>query len=84
MTKEVFEYRTFTRLNQYLIRTKQIDPQFFWTSDVGAFREQGRANSASGAVPYNFPQAVSVTRNSTRAFWLANCRTRIVNRVACE
>jgi nucleoside-diphosphate-sugar epimerase len=33
MTKEVFEYRTFTRLKQleYLIRTQQIDPQFFWT-----------------------------------------------------
>jgi nucleoside-diphosphate-sugar epimerase len=34
MTKEVFEYRTFTRLTQleYLIRTQQIDPQFFWTN----------------------------------------------------
>jgi nucleoside-diphosphate-sugar epimerase len=34
MTKDVFEYRTFTRLKQleYLIRTQQIDPQFFWTS----------------------------------------------------
>jgi len=34
MTKEVFECRTFTRLKQleYLIRTQQIDPQFFWTS----------------------------------------------------
>jgi len=33
MTKEVFEYQTFTRLKQleYLIRTQQIDPQFFWT-----------------------------------------------------
>ena len=33
MTPEVFEYRTFTRLKQleYLIRTQQIDPQFFWT-----------------------------------------------------
>ena len=32
MTKDVFEYRTFTRLKQleYLIRTQQIDPQFFW------------------------------------------------------
>jgi len=32
MTKEVFEFRTFTRLKQleYLIRTRQIDPQFFW------------------------------------------------------
>ena len=61
MTKEVFEYRTFTRLKLLgcLIRAKQIDPQFFWTRDLG------------------------VTRNSTRAFWLANCRTRIVNRVAC-
>ena len=36
MTKEVFKYRTFTRLKQleYLIRTQQIDPQFFWTSEV--------------------------------------------------
>ena len=34
MTREVFEFRTFTRLKQleYLIRTQQIDPQFFWTS----------------------------------------------------
>src|SRR5882757_6726228 len=32
MTKDVFECRTFTRLKQleYLIRTQQIDPQFFW------------------------------------------------------
>src|SRR5215831_13556819 len=37
MTKEVFEYRTFTRLKQleYLIRTQQIDRQFFWTSAGG-------------------------------------------------
>jgi len=34
MTKEVFDYRTFTRLKQleYLIQTQQIDPQFFWTN----------------------------------------------------
>jgi nucleoside-diphosphate-sugar epimerase len=33
MTKEVFEYRTFTRLKQleYPIRTQQLDDQFFWT-----------------------------------------------------
>jgi len=32
MTAEVFQYRTFTRLKQleYLIRTQQIDEQFFW------------------------------------------------------
>jgi nucleoside-diphosphate-sugar epimerase len=32
MTQEVFEYRTFTRLKQleYLIRTGQIDNNFFW------------------------------------------------------
>lgn len=32
MPKEVFQHRTFTRLKQleYLIRTKQIDEQFFW------------------------------------------------------
>ena len=35
MTKDVFEFRTFTRLKQleYLIRTQQIDPQFFWTKE---------------------------------------------------
>jgi nucleoside-diphosphate-sugar epimerase len=34
MTEDVFEFRTFTRLKQleYLIRTQQIDPQFFWTA----------------------------------------------------
>jgi nucleoside-diphosphate-sugar epimerase len=34
MTSEVFQYRTFTRLKQleYLIRTKQIDDNFFWTA----------------------------------------------------
>jgi nucleoside-diphosphate-sugar epimerase len=33
MTGEVFQYRTFTRLKQleYLIRTRQIDENFFWT-----------------------------------------------------
>jgi len=35
MRKEVFEYRTFTRLKQleYLIQTQQIDSQFFWTNE---------------------------------------------------
>jgi nucleoside-diphosphate-sugar epimerase len=33
MTEEVFQFRTFTRLKQleYLIRTHQIDDEFFWT-----------------------------------------------------
>ncbi|MBV8378493.1 MAG: SDR family oxidoreductase [Verrucomicrobia bacterium] len=33
MTEEVFQYRAFTRLKQleYLIRTHQIDDNFFWT-----------------------------------------------------
>jgi nucleoside-diphosphate-sugar epimerase len=33
MTDEVFKYRSFTRLRQleYLIRTRQIDRDFFWT-----------------------------------------------------
>jgi nucleoside-diphosphate-sugar epimerase len=33
MTEEVFQYRSFTRLKQlqYLIRTRQIDDNFFWT-----------------------------------------------------
>jgi hypothetical protein len=32
MPAEVFKHRTFTRLKQleYLIRTRQIDEQFFW------------------------------------------------------
>ena len=35
MTKDVFEYRTFTRLKQleYLIQTQQIDARFFWTNE---------------------------------------------------
>jgi nucleoside-diphosphate-sugar epimerase len=34
MTADVFQYRTFTRLKQleYLIRTQQIDGNFFWTN----------------------------------------------------
>jgi nucleoside-diphosphate-sugar epimerase len=34
MTDEVFQFRTFTRLKQleYLIRTRQIDDNFFWTN----------------------------------------------------
>jgi nucleoside-diphosphate-sugar epimerase len=34
MTPEVFDYRAFTRLKQleYLIRTQQIDSQFFWNN----------------------------------------------------
>ena len=37
MTKKVFEYRTFMSLKQleYLIRTQQTDPQFFWTNEDG-------------------------------------------------
>jgi hypothetical protein len=37
MTKEVFEHRTFSRLKQleYLIRTQQIDPQFFGRMSLG-------------------------------------------------
>jgi nucleoside-diphosphate-sugar epimerase len=33
MAPETFQFRTFTRLKQleYLIRTSQIDPNFFWT-----------------------------------------------------
>ena len=35
LTKDVFEYRTFTRLKQleYLIQTQQIDSHFFWTNE---------------------------------------------------
>jgi hypothetical protein len=36
MTQAVFQHRTFTRLKQleYLIRTQQIDPAFFWREGV--------------------------------------------------
>jgi nucleoside-diphosphate-sugar epimerase len=38
MTADVFQFRSFTRLKQleYLLKTKQIDPQFFWTDPNGA------------------------------------------------
>lgn len=41
MTDEVFQYRTFTRLKQlqYLIRTHQIDDNFFWTDAQPAAEE---------------------------------------------
>ena len=37
LTEEVFQFRTFTRLKQleYLIRTRQIDQNFFWTEPTG-------------------------------------------------
>ncbi len=37
MPSEVFHHRTFTRLKQleYLIRTKQIDGDFFWVEEAG-------------------------------------------------
>jgi nucleoside-diphosphate-sugar epimerase len=37
MPKETFEFRAFTRLKQlkYLLQTKQIDDQFFWTPPSG-------------------------------------------------
>jgi nucleoside-diphosphate-sugar epimerase len=36
MPAEVFQYRAFTRLKQleHLIRTQQIDPEFFWKDDL--------------------------------------------------
>src|SRR5579884_1718935 len=48
MTREVFEFRTFTRLKQleYLIRTQQIDSEFFWTSESGRSPEQGTPNGS--------------------------------------
>jgi hypothetical protein len=51
MTKEVFEYRTFTRLKQleYLIRTQQIDRQFFWTIEVGSGALDEGKSSQHGA-----------------------------------
>jgi nucleoside-diphosphate-sugar epimerase len=51
MTKEVFEYRTFTRLKQleYLIRTQQIDRQFFWTIEVGGGALDEGKSSQNGA-----------------------------------
>lgn len=41
MTEEVFQFRSFTRLKQlqYLIRTHQIDENFFWTVPQGVHAE---------------------------------------------
>ena len=43
MTQEVFDYRSFTRLKQleYLIRTRQIDDNFFWR-DAAAEEVSGK------------------------------------------
>ena len=48
MTKEDFECRTFTRLKQleYLIRTQQIDPAFFWTSQDRSSSSDATAQQA--------------------------------------
>jgi nucleoside-diphosphate-sugar epimerase len=41
MTKEIFEYRGFTRLKQleYLIRTQQIDQDFFWSKSCNSLKQ---------------------------------------------
>jgi nucleoside-diphosphate-sugar epimerase len=46
MTEDVFQFRTFTRLKQleYLIRTRQIDDNFFWTNPQ---EQQLRCDNAS-------------------------------------
>jgi nucleoside-diphosphate-sugar epimerase len=51
MTQEIFEYRSFTRLKQlqYLIRTGQIDDNFFWTAPNPQFSDSYmRATGDSG------------------------------------
>ena len=51
MTEEIFEYRSFTRLKQlqYLIRTRQIDDNFFWTAPDPQFSNpHTRATADSG------------------------------------
>jgi nucleoside-diphosphate-sugar epimerase len=53
MTQEIFEYRSFTRLKQlqYLIRTQQIDENFFWTAPNPQFSHSElkvTADSGSG------------------------------------
>jgi nucleoside-diphosphate-sugar epimerase len=53
MTEEVFEYRSFIRLKQlqYLIRTHQIDENFFWTEPEQApDRSNGRGLHMETAV----------------------------------
>jgi nucleoside-diphosphate-sugar epimerase len=49
MTDEVFEYRSFTRLKQlqYLIRTRQIDEDFFWTEPASLGRSRVPTGSAA-------------------------------------
>jgi nucleoside-diphosphate-sugar epimerase len=51
MTEEIFEYRSFTRLKQlqYLIRTQQIDKNFFWTASNPEFSHSyPRTSAGSG------------------------------------
>ncbi|MBV8101687.1 MAG: SDR family oxidoreductase [Verrucomicrobia bacterium] len=55
MTQEIFEYRSFTRLKQlqYLIRTGQIDDDFFWTASNPQFSHsctRGTADSGLAAI----------------------------------
>jgi nucleoside-diphosphate-sugar epimerase len=49
MTDEVFEYRSFTRLKQlqYLVRTRQIDEDFYWTEPVSLGRSRVPTGSAA-------------------------------------
>jgi nucleoside-diphosphate-sugar epimerase len=49
MTEEVFNYRSFTRLKQlqYLIRTHQIDDNFFWTEPAGPGCSEIQAGGAA-------------------------------------
>jgi nucleoside-diphosphate-sugar epimerase len=49
MTDEVFEYRSFTRLKQlqYLVRTRQIDEDFFWTEPASLSRSRVPMGSAA-------------------------------------
>ena len=46
MPMEVFQHRTFTRLKQleFLMRTRQIDGQFFWNAWAPAFGSTDHAN----------------------------------------
>jgi nucleoside-diphosphate-sugar epimerase len=50
MTRDVFEFRTFTRLKQleYLIRTQQIDPEFFWTKEEALANHVSDCNGSAG------------------------------------
>jgi nucleoside-diphosphate-sugar epimerase len=53
MTPEVFNFRPYTRLKQlqYLVQTRQIDDQFYWTKNDGSEPRMNSAEIDSAVLP---------------------------------